>query len=289
MWGETKAEKAKREAKENHEKLVAAHKARLLPKYNGNIKFSKNVLSNIFIFFDTRLLIHYRRVSKLWDDALEMTFLYRLKVEVWRDKRFIFNINWLETEEPKFTPFYNEIKKDFGRLLTYKEFLKKPASISKMKELYPKYKKDFKLILEIAIEEVTGFETDKDEKLVEYIGSKEYTQQLDRLEFLSKVRELDLGKNWQSSTLLEATTGILNVEQYCDVYCGAFYLLNKQVLKLRIAFEKHPEYFDRFDQIWIYTKKQRAQYKLIAWMASVVKEKQAMTGPFNFFRRIRFK
>ena len=65
------------------------------------------MLSNIFLFFDTRLIIHYRRVSKLWDDTLEMTFLYRLRLDIWLEKRFIFNINWLETEEPKFTPYYN--------------------------------------------------------------------------------------------------------------------------------------------------------------------------------------
>ena len=133
--------------------------------------------------------------------------------------------------------------------MQYREFLKRQSSIDKLKELYPTYKKDFKLILQIAVEEVTGFEVrgEKNDHLVEYLGTPDYHKQLDKFESLQQVREIDLRTRWQSSALLEGTTGIENIEDYCDLYTGIFYRLNKQLWKVRLAYAKNAEYFDRFD------------------------------------------
>lgn len=123
-----------------------------MPQYKGKIRFSKNVLSNIFPFLDTRHLLHYRRVSKLWDETLEMVFLRRLSFDHWIEKRFIFNINWLETEEPAFTPYYNKMRLEFNRLLGLKEFVKKKQVTDSLKHrIRNVYKKEMHLILLIAV------------------------------------------------------------------------------------------------------------------------------------------
>ena len=66
----------------------------------------------------------YRLVCKLWDETFEMTFLWRLKFDVMLDKRYVFNVNWLETEDVKFIPYYNLIRSHYVRVIGYKGFLK---------------------------------------------------------------------------------------------------------------------------------------------------------------------
>jgi hypothetical protein len=128
MWkklrGETEIEKQYRIAAEDWNKQVKKYNAGLLPKYLGKIRFSKNVLSNVFAFLDTKQLMIYRLVCKLWDETFEMTFLWRLKFDVMLDKRYVFNVNWLETEDVKFIPYYNLIRSHYVRVIGYKGFLK---------------------------------------------------------------------------------------------------------------------------------------------------------------------
>lgn len=134
---------------------------------------------------ETRHLLHYRRVSKLWDDTLEMTFLRRLSYDHWIEKRFIFNINWLETEEPAFTPFYNKMRLEFNKLLGLKEFAKKQNVIDFLqKRIRNVYKKEMHLILSIAVQQTTAFEHEEIDEVDKFLGTPEYIKQLDRLENL---------------------------------------------------------------------------------------------------------
>lgn len=49
---------------------------------------------------------------------------------------------------------------------------------------------------------------------------------------------------------------------------------------------ENPEYFNRFDDIWLFMRKQKAQAKIVLWIYRVLKEKEA-DGPYTYFRRIR--
>lgn len=114
-----------------------------------------------------------------------MTFLRRLSYDHWIEKRLLFNINWLETEEPAFKPFYNKMRLEFNRVLGLKEFAKKQKVIDFLQNrIRNVYKKEMFLILSIAVEQTTGFEHESIEEVDKFLGTPEYVKQLDRLENL---------------------------------------------------------------------------------------------------------
>jgi hypothetical protein len=114
-------------AKEAEELKRKQMLARLLPRYKGNIRFSKNHLSNILMYVGLREIVRMRRVSKLWDDTFEMMFLRIYAFDSWREKMCIQAIKKLHREskvDPEWVVYFKEISAEFNTMMKLKDFMK---------------------------------------------------------------------------------------------------------------------------------------------------------------------
>lgn len=118
------------------------------------------------------------------------------------------------------------------------------------------------------------------------MGTQEYCDKLDRLESLELISKLDRNI-FSDANLIEDATGLSNLENFCDVYVGGLWRLNKSVQSIYGLSLKNPEWFKRFREIIEFTKLAGRLKPRLTWMYKVVAEKQNNGPNYTYFRRIR--